>query len=384
MKRPYFLLLFAPVPVLAQQVTHLWQVPWWAGFRLAYLATFLMLLPFALLYRVQLPPRLVKGLNLVTGIMLITLLVPILATALIRDTKPHRQPHGLAMGPDIYLIVLDSYTGSTALLDKFGYDNSAFLDELTSLGFVVGECSSPATYTGASLGATLNLRTSAAPRLTFLNWHLVQRSLLRTSLEERGYDTIAFATGYDWDEIHDAAYYLAPEMSPGPTEFEIFVLEQTFLKFILPEDRRGDLFRARTLYLLDHLADAAEIPGSQFVFAHVVQPHPPFVFTAEGYPRADSDLVNPGWNGDDKRTLMYTNEDFAEGYIDQVTYISHAILEPLQEILALDPEAQILLFGDHGAWYADNPEQARSVLCAGYNLPPTPIEAVKEIINQPR
>lgn len=43
--------------------------------------------------------------------------------------------------PDVYYIILDSYTRSDVLKKVYGYDNSAFLDELDQMGFYVAECS---------------------------------------------------------------------------------------------------------------------------------------------------------------------------------------------------------------------------------------------------
>ncbi|TET85521.1 MAG: hypothetical protein E3J37_01775, partial [Anaerolineales bacterium] len=39
--------------------------------------------------------------------------------------------------PDIYYIILDSYTRADALRDDFGFDNSPFLEELRSIGFYI-------------------------------------------------------------------------------------------------------------------------------------------------------------------------------------------------------------------------------------------------------
>ena len=60
--------------------------------------------------------------------------------------------------PDVYFIVLDTYTRGDALIRDFGYDNSAFLEELRSMEFYIADCSrSNYEKTQGSLIATLNL-----------------------------------------------------------------------------------------------------------------------------------------------------------------------------------------------------------------------------------
>jgi hypothetical protein len=279
------------------------------------------------------------------------------------------------VGPDIYFIVLDSYTASTSLLERFSYDNSWFYQELDNLGFQAGDCESLYAYTGPSLGSILN-GGGMVPTLPWLNWKLLQRSQLRTSLEQRGYDTIAFATGFYWNEIRDAAYFMEPDYGTDLTKFELYILGSPSYK-----DLVGDYYRARTNLILEDLDLAADLPGSQFTYAHILQPHPPFVFDMEGNPLDDGSLVNPDWNGNDKQTLAYTWENYLQGYIQQVEYVSWAILDPLQRILEKDPDPLIMLIGDHGPWYS--PGYELTTLCAVYgDLPLDPTEAVKALLER--
>ena len=60
--------------------------------------------------------------------------------------------------PDIYLLVLDKYTGNEVLKEHFGFDNASFEEFLRSRGFVVPR-SSQANYpqTPLALASMLNL-----------------------------------------------------------------------------------------------------------------------------------------------------------------------------------------------------------------------------------
>ena len=95
----------------------------------------------------------------------------------------------------------------------------------------------------------------------------------------------------------------------------------------------GQYDAVASAYSLMDYEIAADLGGSQFTYAHVVQPHPPFVFDQDGKPLDDGSLLNPDWNGNEKRTVAYTWENYRQGYIQQVEYVSWAILDPLQRIL---------------------------------------------------
>jgi hypothetical protein len=60
--------------------------------------------------------------------------------------------------PDIYYIILDTYTRADALLNDFGFDNSAFLEQLRTMGFYIADCSrSNYNFTQGSLSTALNM-----------------------------------------------------------------------------------------------------------------------------------------------------------------------------------------------------------------------------------
>jgi hypothetical protein len=64
----------------------------------------------------------------------------------------------LGYAPDIYYIILDAYGRADVLQEMFGYDNTPFLQTLTSRGFYIAECSqSNYGQTMLSLTSSLNL-----------------------------------------------------------------------------------------------------------------------------------------------------------------------------------------------------------------------------------
>lgn len=60
--------------------------------------------------------------------------------------------------PDVYYIILDMYARDDILLERFNYDNSAFLQQLEEMGFYVAKCSvTNYNMTELSLASSFNM-----------------------------------------------------------------------------------------------------------------------------------------------------------------------------------------------------------------------------------
>src|SRR3972149_1239265 len=121
--------------------------------------------------------------------------------------------------PDIYYIILDAYGRSDVLQSIYGVDNSSFIEQLKGLGFYVAQCStSNYAQTELSLSSSLNFNyiqslglSSATPGNNAQLIDFIKNSAVRRILEDLGYDTVAFATGYQWTEWENAEHYLSPQ-----------------------------------------------------------------------------------------------------------------------------------------------------------------------------
>ena len=85
------------------------------------------------------------------------------------------------------------------------------------------------------------------------------------------------------------------------------------------------------------------MPGPKFVFIHIIQPHPPFVFDAEG------DWVDPApfmnENG------VYTSESYPRGYRDHAAFIEGQIEIAVRTILEGSATPPVIVIqGDHAPW----------------------------------
>jgi hypothetical protein len=269
---------------------------------------------------------------------------------------------------DIYYIILDGYTRGDALLEDFRYDNSGFLTDLERLGFYIAECArSNYARTDGALTSALNMEYKVAiqedlvrqgldPALTLT---LIKDSSVRERLEELGYDTVAFQTGYDWSNWRDADIYLSSAKHPLAlgrfSAFEALFLESTALRLwldtryalALSDDhdvgiRYGGHIELQ-LNILDQLPGIATLQEPTFTFAHILIPHIPYIFAPDGEIRSD-----PGFfSGEDSTPINDRYERI--GYTGGVEFVNGRILEIVKSLIEnSDPSPIIIIQGDHG------------------------------------
>ena len=290
--------------------------------------------------------------------------------------------------PDVYFIILDAYARQDVLKNIYGFDNSKFLDNLESKGFYIAD-KAIANYgqTGLSVGSSLNLRY-----LDYLVEQIGENNLSREPLKQivdknetalylrkKGYQVIAFASAVRETQMRSADVFLSP--GTPLNEFHEGLKNTTPLPDIKNFDKMGDAFsrhRMHTMFILDKLGKLAlEYKGPKFIFAHLAQPHPPFVFGPNGEPvqlesRFDDHdgnwLIRPG---------RLTVEQYHKHYLDQLIFVNKKVEFVIDEILKNSSRPPIvIIFGDHGPrsrlnWQSSKKTDVResfSILSA-YHLP---------------
>jgi hypothetical protein len=261
--------------------------------------------------------------------------------------------------PDIYYIILDGYASSSIVEEVYDYDNAPFVDHLTSIGFhVAGDSRANYCQTALFLASSLNMQyldgladrvgpdhQRLAPLLS-----LVHNNEDFAFLKEHGYVTVVFATGWSITDIRGADVYMSPRWTLN--EFQTAVLDMTPLPFVMGQVGavdEYDLHRERILCAFDHLGDFTQEEAPVFVFAHIMMPHPPFVFGPDGeettpdYPYSlhdASSLIR-------KRRL--TRDEYVAGYRDQLAFANSNVQPALEAIISrsVDPPV-IILQSDHG------------------------------------
>jgi len=261
--------------------------------------------------------------------------------------------------PDVFYFVLDGYGRSDALQASVGYDNSSFIRELRERGFYVAD-RAVANYvqTELSLAATLNLdwiqnllpQAGPGTDRQVLERLVNNPSVLR-DFASRGYETIAVTSRFPTVTFDGAERDLIYEPAGGLSLLEATWLGLTPLK--LESRTMGSMYRQRWHTLskvfdqLEGLAQRRSRP--RFVLAHILAPHPPFVFDEEG-----NFVRQPGpfgfWDGSDYLAHIGNAEDYRQRYAKQATYLNKRLLRIVDKLVAASGDKPVIVLqGDHGA-----------------------------------
>ena len=300
--------------------------------------------------------------------------------------------------PDIYYIVLDGYPREDVLREIYQYENAEFIDKLTALGFVVPEnAHSNYARTAISVSTTLDMQywDAISPGMeNAVYWWLVEpvmdHNRLRKSLETIGYQYVSVATDWGITDNPSADIHLEP-YSFTLSEYENYMLSITPLKLLYAPFQRfspiitNDVHRKYIRYDLDALKHGNEIPSPKFVFSHIIVPHPPFVFDANGDP------INSGgsFTFDSPDATLFSKQEYKESYIGQIEFINEQILQVIEALLAGSSVPPVIIIqADHGsALYVDFEDLEGSCLkerfsvFAAYYLPDRPASVVPENIS---
>jgi hypothetical protein len=149
-----------------------------------------------------------------------------------------------------------------------------------------------------------------------------------------------FCPRYGLDEVELAAISLTPMAA-------------------LPLDRwTFDAHRHKVLDSFSAIERAGRMPG-QFVFVHIVAPHPPFLFGSDGSPRRpDAAKAFLFADGDH---FPGRSKEYRDGYRQQASFVMHKVQAVIESLLnRAGPEPVVVLHGDHGPGFGlqwESPEQ---------------------------
>ena len=266
--------------------------------------------------------------------------------------------------PDIYVLVLDGYGRADVLRDTYGFDND-LVPALESLGFFVASgASSNYAQTAPSLASFLNLDylSSLLPAHTEDDvptrrrlGDLIARNRTFASLRSAGYRIRAYASEYSLirpqqvDEVRHAW--------PMLTSFDYGLYEDSLLpraSMALGIPRSLPPLAAHRRQVNWALNDLLRSPpaGSDpptLVFAHLLVPHPPFAFAADGQPRP---VRSPSTLQDGSlwHAMAGDGDSYEAGYVSSVRFLNRPITELAQRLARRDNgrDAIVFLLGDHG------------------------------------
>jgi hypothetical protein len=296
--------------------------------------------------------------------------------------------------PDIYLLILDKYTGGELLEDHFGFDNGEFERFLRSRGFVVPR-SAQANYpqTPLALASMLNLDyLQNLPRDVSLN-DLIENNRLVGFLKQQGYRFAFFPTGFRVTFQNRNADLQLPPPREVRGEFAAVWQNTTMLPEMLSgvcalvgcEGGRF-LIAAQAPSLMDwkfeRLKDLSGGATPTFALAHLSLPHEPFLYHEDCSHRDLYWPVGAGLPGD---------KEANEGYLDQIRCANRKLATLVDAILARSTRPPVILLqADHGHGRIGHLPpfeklkayqlRERMSVFAAYRLPGVPDSAVRDSV----
>ena len=250
--------------------------------------------------------------------------------------------------PDVYYIVLDAYAGDYALKNYFGYENNEFLSFLTENNFyVVPDAKTNYGTTFLSLASSLNIQHhNCLEDANFCvgtgrAFEMIQNNKVMKKFNEEGYTIINSYSGWTPTRDFDIAYSnLCGRYSATiNSELTITIIGKSMLNPIyvkLFEDVKRDQVLC-VFSELEEVQHSYEKPI--FVFSHMVLPHHPYVFGANGED-VSPETLEIGWEG---------LEDDKEGYLNQLKFTNKKIQHFITKVIDESEIPPIIIIqGDHG------------------------------------
>jgi hypothetical protein len=258
--------------------------------------------------------------------------------------------------PDIYYIILDAYSRNDVLKELYKYNNEDFTAFLNDKGFYVAD-KSYANYsqTYLSLASSLNLTyldqlqqkyekiNSVDPLV-----EMIKNNKVFAGLKAQSYVNLAFSSGYSGTELRSADRFFGRSMLSH--EFVNLVINSTFLtafsfSFFDLEELQIEIHRNRIKETFQAIPQIDHSLEPKFVFAHLLCPHPPFVFKADGSRGKNTGnftlLDGSHWKG--------TEKEYRKLYIEQLKYVTKLTKTMITKLLTQNKRKKVIILqSDHG------------------------------------
>lgn len=256
------------------------------------------------------------------------------------------------LDPNIYYIILDSYPNS-ATLKNLNFDNFDFYNKMKKEGFITyhnAYSNYPRTLLSISSSLNFNyvhklkLRTRNKEELDYL----LQNNLVNKYLRLKGYNYYLFDAGYgtkntynknefEVKSIEDKNPFIVAPNTPDNDLLYVF-LNNSILSYCLNNLKyfSYEINSRKIKNQFKLLPEISKIKGKKIVFAHIISPHPPYLFNENG-----------------KFKPIYTDADewIKKPYLSQLIYINKCVKKVVKSIREIERDNNyvIIIQGDHGS-----------------------------------
>lgn len=288
--------------------------------------------------------------------------------------------------PDIYYIILDSYSRQDVLKGVMNYDNSEFIQALRDRGFYVADCAN-SNYDGTVASVTSSLNYSYLTQSATLS-NIEEKDLslelvnnqIRADLAQRGYQFVTSKGFSSANDIPNSDIYLNYLTDTGipdtvaQAQFTRMYSETTLLRIpfelhnmnplrfsflpdwlFMSDDQDSAIgydsfWYNQTKYVFDSLERFPSRDGNFFIYAHINAPHGPYVFDANG---------NFRYTYDSDENLPY--------YTDAIDWLDKRVPKLIDALIADSKVPPIIILqGDHGAHVLTSGLNKNKILSAYY------------------
>ncbi len=285
----------------------------------------------------------------------------------------HKAP--IALTGNIYFILCDAYAGREVLSRYYQFDNNAFYENLQKLGFNAQD--GKVTYrpvngfpTLKALNYFTNLGQLKVTELSPLQLHFTLKgSCLFAALKHCNYGA--------WGTNTRFAFLQNLGLKPmGPKHFYTALQlvycclrQNNCLEAWLKRCLNSQLYRqelAVFAYLQNEFVPSTT--GKNFYYFHIDCPHAPFVFDERG--GFNDDQVVKIWGENEVGPSAYSRETYRANYVRQLQTLNRQLLALMVSLIEKDPQATIILQGDHGTFMTnDQDENAAFMFAVRLSLP---------------
>ncbi len=267
--------------------------------------------------------------------------------------------------PDIYYILMDGLGQPTMIESEYPITRAEYSDLFSHRGFQVS-FHSFANYpqTALSAASTMNM----APVQKILNivdpnskdrrilTKVIGHSRVVRTLRQWGYQVVDFPSGYPMTKQDLALHTRVGFWSP--TFVEYYLIGEGILPLVSPllglgpSDVSFALRRERLNFIFDKLPSARQgIADADpvFVYAHILAPHPPFVFGPQGQPLKSR--TEFGFADGNHWLDLHGRQDhsYRRRYADQAVWVMKRLADAVDGIMASSTRDKIIIIqGDHG------------------------------------
>lgn len=256
--------------------------------------------------------------------------------------------------PNVYLLLFDEYAGYTSLADSFNFKNDLFYEQLKKDSFQLMPIHSNYSITQFSMASLFcmnyvkNIKDSAT-----VGWQQTQQRM--TEIKNAEVFDVFKSMNYEVKSF--SLFEVGDSKSMGANQYLLGhkrVLTNKIMHNVLLKDIGWKLAVGKNaknwmqkIFLEDMpvynnkiekalLATTIESTKPQFVYAHFLMPHFPFLYDSNGVQKPiAANFINEAWFNK------------AE-YISYLKYCNKKIIEYEKAIIKKDPSAIVILMSDHG------------------------------------